>query len=298
MGKISAVITAIAGEEKYLDSCLTSIKGFVDEIVIVDMSQEDEINKIAKKFKAKLYTHEFVNYVEPVRNFGISKANGEWILILDPDEEISSSLAARLTQIIKEENADYVRIPRENIVFGKVLRHSRWWPDYNIRFFKKGKVSWDEVIHSVPMTEGNGIDLEAKNEFAIVHHHYESVEQFVERMNRYTTVQAKLKSKDYVFNGLDLISKPSGEFLSRYFAGEGYKDGIHGLALSLLQALSELVLYLKIWQMEKFEDKELKINDVIEELNKAKKEFNYWENDTLLKENGGIFYRIKRKLKL
>jgi len=298
VGKISAVITAIAGEEKYLDSCLTSIKGFVDEIVIVDMSQEDEINKIAKKFKAKLYTHEFVNYVEPVRNFGISKANGEWILILDPDEEISSSLAARLTQIIKEENADYVRIPRENIVFGKVLRHSRWWPDYNIRFFKKGKVSWDEVIHSVPMTEGNGIDLEAKNEFAIVHHHYESVEQFVERMNRYTTVQAKLKSKDYVFNGLDLISKPSGEFLSRYFAGEGYKDGIHGLALSLLQALSELVLYLKIWQMEKFEDKELKINDVIEELNKAKKEFNYWENDTLLKENGGIFYRIKRKLKL
>ncbi len=297
MGKISAVITAIAGEEKYLDLCLTSIKGFVDEIVIIDMSDMDEISKIAKKFKAKEFTHEFVNYVEPVRNFGISKATGEWILILDPDEEISSSLAVRLTQIIKEENADYVRIPRENIVFGKTLRHASWWPDYNIRFFKKGKVSWDEVIHAVPMTEGDGIDLEAKNEFAIIHHHYESIEQFVERMNRYTTVQAKLKSKDYLFNPIDLISRPSGEFLSRYFAGEGYKDGVHGLALSLLQALSELVLYLKIWQIEKFEDKELKINDVMKELDKTKKEFNYWENDTKVREGGGIIPRIRRKLR-
>ncbi len=298
VGKISAVITAIAGEEKYLDSCLTSIKGFVDEIVIVDMSSGGEISKMAKKFKAKVYPHEFVNYVEPVRNFGISKAINEWILILDPDEEIPKTLIKRLQEIVDNDEADYVRIPRENVVFGKVLRHSRWWPDYNIRFFKKGKVSWDEVIHSVPMTEGNGIDLEAKNEFAIVHHHYESIEQFIERMNRYTTVQAKLKSKDYVFNALDLISKPSSEFLSRYFAGEGYKDGIHGISLALLQAFSELVLYLKIWQMEKFEDKELKVNDVIEELNKVKKEFYYWENDTLLKENGGIFYRIKRKLKV
>ncbi len=305
MGKISAVITTISGEERYLASCLTSIKNFTEEIVIVDMSGSSEISSIGKKFKAKMFKHEFVNYVEPVRNFGISKATGDWVLVLDPDEEISSSLADRLTQITKEENVDYVRVPRKNIVFGKALRHSRWWPDYNIRFFKKGKVSWDEVIHSVPMTEGNGIDLEAKNEFAIIHHHYESIEQFVERMNRYTSVQAKLKFEDYDFKWQDLITKPSAEFLSRFFAGEGYKDGIHGVALALLQAFSELVLYLKIWGLRGYKDENLDIKDTIYELQKTRKEFNYWENDVLIKENGGIIplisklvLRIRRKFKI
>jgi (heptosyl)LPS beta-1,4-glucosyltransferase len=298
VGKISVVITAISGEEKYLAACLNSIKKFADEIVLVDMSEGKAISEIGKKFKAKVYRHELLNYVEPVRNFGISKATGEWILILDPDEEVDSILKHRLEKITHEENIDYVRIPRKNIVFGKALKHSRWWPDYNIRFFKKGKVSWDEVIHSVPMTEGNGIDLEAKEELAIIHHHYESIEQFVERMNRYTSVQAKLKSKDYKFKWQDLVSKPSGEFLSRFFAGEGYRDGLHGLALSALQAVSELILYLKIWQIKKFEEQNLDIKEVIGELWKVKKEFSYWENDMKMKVGGGLVPRIKRKLRI
>ena len=157
VGKITAVITAISGEERYLDACLTTVKGFVSEIVIVDMSDGEEITKIGKKFGAKVFKHDFVNYVEPVRNFALRKAQGKWILVLDPDEELSLSLANRLIEITQDENIDYVRIPRKNLVFGKILRHARWWPDYNIRFFRKGKVSWDEVIHAVPMTEGQGI---------------------------------------------------------------------------------------------------------------------------------------------
>jgi (heptosyl)LPS beta-1,4-glucosyltransferase len=296
--KISVVVTAIEGEEKYLPLCLASVKKLAWEIVVIDMSNGKAISDIAKKYKAKIYTHEFVNYVEPVRNFGMSKARGEWILILDPDEEIMSSLIKKLEQIAKNDEADYVRVPRENIVFGKVLRHSRWWPDYNIRFFKKGKVSWDEVIHAVPMTEGRGMDLEAKNEFAIKHHHYESVEQFVERMNRYTSVQAKLKAKDYKFSWKDVITKPTGEFLSRFFAGQGYRDGLHGLALASLQAVSELVLYLKIWGLQGFKDEQLDAKSTIYEIGKVKREFVYWENDTLIKESGGLLPRIRRRFKI
>lgn len=296
MEKISAVVTAINGEDKSLASCLSSVRDFVSEIVIVDMSQGAEIKKVAKKFKAKVYNHDFVNYVEPVRNFGIQKAKNDWILILDPDEEVSKTLTKRLTNIIKENSADYVRIPRKNIVFGKILRHSKWWPDMNIRFFKKGFVSWDEIIHSVPMTQGRGMDLEAKDEVAITHHHYETIEQFVERLNRYTSVQASLKSKDYKFSWKDLIAKPIGEFLSRFFASGGYRDGIHGLGLSFLQSFSEVVVYLKIWQIQGFKEESMPIDTVINEIGKARKEISYWENNTLVNEKGGIIPRIKRKL--
>lgn len=298
MDKISVVITAVSGEEKNLERNLSSIKKFADEIVVVDMSDGNGITAVAKKFKAQCYKHKLINYVEPVRNFGISKTTNEWILILDPDEEITEKLIKRLKEIIIGNEADYVRIPRKNIVFGKVLRHSRWWPDMNIRFFKKGSVNWDETIHSVPMTEGRGMDLDAKDELAIVHHHYESIEQFIERMNRYTSIQAKNKSENHKFHWKDLIVKPASEFLSRFFQAEGYRDGIHGLALSLLQSFYELVVYLKIWQIQGFKDDKISVEEVIDEMNIAKREFNYWQNDALVKEKGSTIARIKRKFRI
>ncbi len=299
MKGISVVITAVLGEEKYLPSCLTSIKNMASEIVIVDMSGGKEVSLAVKKFKAKVYKHEFVNYVEPVRNFGISKAQGDWILILDPDEELSGGLIKRLEEILENNEADYVRVPRRNIVFGKRMEHSRWWPDYNIRFFKKGKVTWSEIIHGVPTTEGRGIDLKADNNLAIVHHHYESIEQFILRMNRYTSVQSeRIQAEGYKFVWTDLIERPAGEFLSRYFAGDGYKDGVHGLALSLLQAFSELVLYLKVWQKEKFTDKEIGLSDVVREIGSVESEIHYWQADAMVKQGGGVLQKVKRRFKL
>lgn len=298
MGKVSVVINTL-NEEKNLPKAIASVKSFADEIVVVDMRSDDKTQEIAKKAGAKVYEHKRTGYVEPARNYAISKAKGEWILILDADEEISSSLSSRLRKIIKNPDADFYRLPRKNIIFNKWIKHSRWWPDYNIRFFKKGFVSWSEIIHSVPITTGRGLDLDADEKNAIIHHHYYSIDQYVERLNRYTTEHAKLKIKDgYKFDPSDLIKKPVNEFLSRYFQGEGYKDGLHGLALSGLQAFSEFVMYLKVWEKQKFRETEISVDKIVYTMKESEGDLHYWQADTLLKEVGGIKNRIKRKLKL
>lgn len=298
MGKISVVINTL-NEEKNLPQALASIKGFADEVVVVDMKSDDKTVEIAKKARAKVYKYKRIGYVEPARNYAISKATGEWILILDADEQAPKALIKELKKIVQKPKADYYRLPRKNIIFGKWIKHSRWWPDYNIRFFRKEFVSWSEIIHSVPITQGKGLDLQAREDLAIIHYHYDSIEQFVERMNRYTGEHAKLRIKDgYKFKWQDLIRKPTEEFLGRYFSGEGYKDGIHGLALASLQAFSELVLYLKIWQKKGFEEGKTQIKGVIEEMKDAETDIHYWQADTLLKSGGGIIQRIKRRLKL
>ncbi len=274
--KISVVINAQNVEES-LSKAITSVKSFADEVVVIDQDSTDKTSEIAKKLGAKVFNHKSVTYVELARNFALDKAQGEWILVLDPDEEISGSLAKKIKQIIKNPEADYYRIPRKNIIFGKWIKHTRFWPDYNIRFFKKGMVSWNEVIHAVPMTQGLGADIPDKEEYALVHHNYEGVDQFIERMNRYTKVQSEeLMKNGYVFAWRDLITKPLNEFLSRYFAGEGYKDGIHGLAISLLQALSELTLYSKVWQKQGFKEGEIKKKDVSAEFDKGIRDLKWW----------------------
>lgn len=298
MGKISVVINTL-NEEKNLPRALASIKSLADEVIVVDMKSDDATAEIAKKAGAKVFSHERTGYVEPARNFAISKATNEWILILDADEEIPASLPKKIKELVKNPSTDYFRIPRKNIIFGKWIKHSNWWPDYNIRLFKKGKVSWNEIIHSVPMTQGIGGELPADGNMAIVHYHYESLEQYIGRMNRYTSLHARLLIKDgYKFSWKDLIGKPTNEFLSRYFFWKGYEDGIHGLALAGLQAFSEMVLYLKIWQEEKFKEENPNVGAVIAVMREKEKDVHYWQADTLFKQSGNLIQRLKRKFRL
>lgn len=296
--KISVVINTL-DEEKNISRAIASVKDFADEIIVVDMESDDHTREIAKKLGAKVFTHKKTGYVEPARNFAIGKANNPWILILDADEEIPKGLILQIQKTLKRPGADYYRIPRKNIIFGRFIKHSRWWPDMNIRLFKKGFVSWNEVIHMVPMTQGVGEDFPEEEDLAIIHHNYDSIEEYLTRMNRYTTHHAKIKiDEGYKFSWKDIVVKPTGEFLSRYFYGRGYKDGLHGLALSLLQAFSELAIYLKVWQKEKFKDRDLKLEEVVDLFQDQEKELHYWESDAFINEGGSLYDRIRRKLRI
>ncbi len=296
--RLSVVINTL-NEAKNLPAAVASVKGIAEEIVVVDMESDDGTPDIAKKLGARVFSHKKIGYVEPARNFAISKATGSWVFVLDADEEITKKLGEKITQILKNPDSDYYRIPRKNIIFGKWIKHSRWWPDYNIRFFRKGFVSWSEIIHTVPVTQGAGGQLAEKEELAIIHHNYENLEQFIERMNKYTTLHAKIrKNEGYKFSWKDLIIKPSNEFFSRYFFGQGYKDGIHGLGLSLLQAFSELTLYLKIWQLENFKDEHIEIKNTVELMRDQEKELHFWQSDAIYKESGNFTDRIRRRFRI
>lgn len=301
--KISAVITTW-NEAANLDECLATLD-FVDEIVVVDMESTDSTVKIAKTYTDKVYHTPYTGYVEPARNFSIGKATGNWILIVDGDERIPHTLARKLEEIAESDSADFVRIPRKNLVFGQWLKYSRWWPDYNIRFFKKGHVTWQNAIHSVPVTEGTGLNLDPEPEFAIIHHHYRTIDEYVTRMMRYTNQQSKeLIDAGYEFSLADLVNKPVSEFLSRFFAGEGYKDGLHGLTLALLQSFSAFVVYLKVWQAEGFAPhKDVLSTPSFRKLVGGKfNELKYWLYTIKIHLSGSksekFFLKVKRKLKL
>lgn len=303
MAKISVVINTL-NEEKRLARALSSVVGFASEVIVVDMNSTDKTVDIAKKAGAKVFNHKCVGYVEPARNFGIEKCKFDWIFILDADEWLPKTLKIYLKKQVKSfrkgKSPNYFRIPRKNIIFGKWMKHTGWWPDYNIRFFKKGSVSWNDEIHSIPLTTGLGADLEAERDLSIVHNHYSSIEEYITRMNRYTTIQARvLKKGGAVFSWKQIITKPSSQFLTRFFAQEGYKDGLHGLALSLLQAFSELVIYLKLWQKTKFEKRKISLEQAQKQFDKSGKQFLWWFVEEKIKTEKGLtklWLKAKRRL--
>lgn len=275
---ISAVIN-VRNEAEALSKCLRSIKNMVDEIIVVDMNSTDGSQEIAKNAGAKLYSYRPMKYVEPARNFALSKATGKWILLLDPDEFLNKTLKKELISITKRNDVDYVKIPRKNIIFGKWIRHSNSWPDYLIRFFKKGAVTWKKEIHSQPTVKGNGLTLLDSEKLAIHHNNYTSVSQFVIRALRYSGIQAdELFAQDYKIKTSDFLLKPIQEFNSRFFFAEGYKDGFHGLAFSLLQAFAIALIYIRLWEKQGSQDKPITKESFVSASQELTFEYGFWFN--------------------
>ena len=273
---ISAVINT-RNEADNLKKCINSLSGFADEIIVVDMNSTDGTQEIATKLGAKVYPFKWMKVVEPARNFGINKATGKWIMLLDPDERLTSQLTKELLSITSRADVDYVKIPRKNIIFGKWIRHSNSWPDYLIRFFKKGHVKWQKEVHSQPEVTGNSLTLLDSEKLAIRHYNYKTVNSFISKALRYASVKAdELIASDYKLKTSDFLLKPIQEFNSRFFASFGYKDGMHGLIFSVLQAISIVLIYIKIWEKHGFKDKTLPKESFISASQETVYEYSYW----------------------
>ncbi|MBI2599830.1 glycosyltransferase family 2 protein [Candidatus Daviesbacteria bacterium] len=249
----SAVLVNFNEAEK-LKQCFKSLAGFADEIVVVDLGSTDQSIIVCKEYGAKVFKHGFVPFVEKVRNFAVSKAVGEWILVLDPDEVVSEALKDKLKQVISEGQYQAVDIPRKNIFFGRWIAHTNWWPDKHVRFFKKGQVSWGDKIHSYPEVSGKVLDLEAREDLAIRHFGYETVAEFFKRQNRYSSIEAEnLFSQGARFSWVSFVWKPKREFLVRFIRHAGFLDGFHGLALTILMMVFQLQVMVKLWELERQE---------------------------------------------
>ena len=299
--KISAVILT-RNEELMINDCLKSLKGIADEIVIVDDYSTDKTIEIAKKYTKNIFLHKGQGYVEPSRNFAIDKATHEWILVLDADERIPESLAKQLKEIALENTKNVITIPRKNIIFNKWMKGGIWWPDYQIRFFKKGTVVWQNEIHSAPQITGEVFRLNPEENCAITHYNYSSVSQYVTRLDRYTTIEAEnaiTKGKTVVWQ--DAIGYPVHDFLKTFFAQKGYIDGLHGLCLSLLQAFYAEVVFAKIWEHKKFEEVNHPqfLKHFIYEVALLSNEFRYWAAHVAANTSKNIikktFLRIKQR---
>jgi glycosyltransferase involved in cell wall biosynthesis len=153
--KLSVVITAY-NEEENIKDCLESAREIADEIIVVDNNSSDTTSEIAKKYTKDVFNQE--NNPEKIdvqKNFGFSKAKGDWILSLDADERITDDLAKEIKSAIDsdDETTGYW-IPRKNIIFGKWIKNDMWWPDYQLKLFKKGKGKYTDGVHKALEVEG------------------------------------------------------------------------------------------------------------------------------------------------
>lgn len=253
--RISAVLNTL-NDESRLPYALRSVQDWVDEIVVVDMNSDDRTREIARSFKAKVLLHERLTYVEPARAFALSHSTGDWVLILDADELVPQPLSRRLLAIAISGEADAVDIPWRNYLLGHALGHTGWGPhqDSHVRFFRRGAVEARAGIHDgLHVVAGTRVlQLPAAEGTAIIHLTYLDVTQFVEKLNRYTSVEAESAlARGERGSPARAVRQGAREFLGRYLRRGGYRDGWRGFYLSALMAMYRLVTVAKMDELRR-----------------------------------------------
>ena len=273
-----SIVSAVLNEENNLERVLKSVKDIADEIIIVDGGSTDNTVKTAEQFQSRVINKANQPMFHRNKQIGITAASHEWILLLDADEEITADLAKEIKKTIK--NADHdekvFRIRRKNLLFGKWLGHTGWWPDWQIRLFRKGSVYFEcKSIHEHPKVRHGKVG-ELKN--YIKHYNYSSVSQYLDKLSKYTADDAKYRYAGKSPAVSDFILKPFGEFSKRFFLWKGYRDGLHGLALSILQSFYEFIVVAKAWESAGFKDKDIDKKAVVEDVKKGFFEICYWND--------------------
>lgn len=198
------------GKSVILPSCLESARKVTDDVVIVTNAD-----------------HKFVNYADQ-KNYAAAKCKYDWVLSLDADEELSPELISEIKSLNFKSSA-YL-IPRLNIIFGKAILHSNWEPsaDTHIWLYDKTCGQWTNPVHEEVVTTGQVGQLRGTK----IHHSYQTVEEFMDKMNDYTSRETN-------------PANPFFEFLRRYVWHKGFLDGWHGLFLSYLMFIYHLVVWVK-----------------------------------------------------
>jgi glycosyltransferase involved in cell wall biosynthesis len=250
---ISVVVNTL-NEEKNIPYALRSVRSWADEIVVVDMHSQDRTVDIARQFGAKVYLHDGPGFQYAPREFAVAQASCEWTLVLDADELVPVKLSRELKRVAECGYADVVIVPRENYSLGSLIRYTGWGPedDAHARFFRRGYlVASSRVHHDFELVPGARVTRLAYQEGrAIIHFNYLDSEQFIEKLNRYTTLEAREAQArgERASRGFALLHAAK-EFAWRYWKRRGYRDGWRGFYLSLFMAFYRLASCAKLTEL-------------------------------------------------
>ncbi|MFQ5928344.1 MAG: glycosyltransferase family 2 protein [Acidobacteriota bacterium] len=247
MKRISAVLVTYNEEDK-IERALTSLKAVSDEIVVVDSCSTDATTQICRRYTDRVLQRAWEGY-RAQKQFATEQASHDWVLSLDGDEMLSPQLKEEILQW-KFQECDYkgYYLPRKTFFMRRWIEHTTWYPDWQLRLFQKSCGRWEggRVHESFRVAGPTG-----KFKGQIYHHTYASFSEYLEQLEHFSSLAAKdLYDQGKRAHWIHFTFYPPVVFFKNYLMRKGFLDGIPGLVVSTLAAVSTLFKYLKLWEIQ------------------------------------------------
>ncbi len=241
--RLSAVVIAL-NEEKNIGGCLDALK-FCDEVVVVDGGSADRTAEICKSRGAKLHTRPFGDFASQ-KNFAVSQAKADWVLLVDADERVTPELAVEIKEMLSAPKAEGYFFVRQNRIFGRWMAHGANRDDRHLRLVKREKAVFRGAVHERIYPDGATASLRSP----LLHYSTSTVSDYLRKLNVYSSLEAGILSeKSSALSPGKMMARSAGVFGYRVFWQRGILDGLEGFIFYALSAYYEMVRFAKLWEL-------------------------------------------------
>jgi len=230
-----------------LEPCLKSA-AFADEIVVVDSGSTDGTVELARACGAKVLQSEWRGF-GPQKQLAVDSAAHDWVLCLDADERVSEPLRASILAAMRAPRGSVYALARRNRFLGRWLKHGEGYPDWCVRLFDRRRARWsDDPVHERVVSNAPVHRLPGD----LLHESAESLERYLEKQNRYTSLQAeRLHAEGRSAGTARLLLAPLARFIKFYFLRLGFLDGVPGLVHVSIGCMNSFNKYAKLIALRK-----------------------------------------------
>lgn len=245
--ELLSVVIITLNEEGAIGRCIDSVSKVADEVLVIDSGSADATVHEAESRGARVIYKEWLGFGRQ-KQFAVNEAAHPMVLCLDADEWLSEALSEDILKIKNATMADAYLLPRRNLFLGRWLSYGEGYPDYTLRLFNREKARWsEEPVHEGVLYDAKPIRLKGD----LMHQSADNLHRFLEKQNRYTTIQAEyLYEKGKRFSLAKMILSPAVRFIRYYFLKLGFLDGVPGLIHILIGCRNAAVKQYKLYAIQ------------------------------------------------
>jgi glycosyltransferase involved in cell wall biosynthesis len=231
-----------------IEKALASVAGWASEVVVVDSESTDGAKEIIEKYTDKCYQL-MTNDMAEKYGYAQSLCTSPWVLFIDADEWLTPEIKAEIEGLfMKGTEYDGFMVNRKNFYLGRTIRHGGWYPDHEIRLYRKDKGQWVGGIHAKVHVEGKIGTL--RNYY--MHTPYSDTGHQIRTIDRYSAAYAEdLRAAGRSFHLANMITRPLFRFFRDYIFKMGFLDGVPGLIIMASTMYYVFMKHAKLWEMER-----------------------------------------------
>lgn len=241
-------------EELNIATALTALRPHVGELILIDMESSDRTVEVAQPLVDRVLTHPFVANFDAARNIAIDAAKYDWLWFIDADERVPPETGRMVQQLVRERGHEFeaLVVPFATHFCGQWMQHCGWWPGYTMpRVLKRGHFRFSEKLHGGVEVIGRTMYTPADRNLAIEHFSYRDVEHYIEKLNRYTSTEAKQFAEQGMRWDWRAATRHMTHDLWQYYeANQGRFDGARGWVLSWLSGQYRWLSHAKLVDRE------------------------------------------------
>jgi glycosyltransferase involved in cell wall biosynthesis len=246
-----SVVMAAHNEQDTLEDCLAHLGGLAQEIVVVDAASDDRTAEIAARFGATVIETSNKPMLEINKNIAMDAASCRWVLVLDPDERLSSTLRQQIENVVARDDLRFAGYwtPRRNYILGRWMRTMGMYPGFQLRLVRRSAGRFSEREHHLPMSVDGPVGCLTGD---LIHLSDHTVSEIVRKRTRYAEFAAsQMHARGERFRPYRLLSEPIRTFARQYLLLGGWLEGVRGLIYAALSAYGAMLRQARLWELQK-----------------------------------------------